>query len=910
MKIKFLAFIAFVISICACSKDDEIKKEDFFEPLSVDTLWFGHVSSTQALELSAGTPVEVTVPEADASWCDAVITGAGKEQGLAVVCLDNGKVGARQTTLILKSGAIEQKLVICQYGLEPVIKIVTAGYELTEDSVIVSVPVISTVDYEVVTEASWIHPLGVIKGENADTVRLGISASIYPNRSAQVFLKWEQLSADITITQNSSDTTYHPGNASALINLLTVASGTSNYDMGSAAKFSNTYDKRSSSYASGWIEPNDVLEMVWNFEQPEQLEKICFVPVSDDEPQRALGKFELLVREEGSNDYKNLGNYDFNYKLTVSSHFFDKDLKKIESVKMLVAAPEGTNGRWVFLCQEMEFWGSTFDVTAVFTDELCTDLKEGVTLEQIMSLEDEFYRNLARSLFLGTYDREFRIQEYQPYIHPDVQKAEHKAFAWNLLDNPTGVYVEAGDEIALFVGETYDVQITAVVIDWNRVTYRTLNPRMTSYELRKGVNVIKPYEGGLMYILYHVNDLGGKQPVKIHIPGGKVNGYFDIARHDNQYWKSLLNKADFKFLDVKGKLSQLLFPTADFRINCPDNIERLVQVYDSIMLLEHQLSGLYKYDRMYSNRMLCRVTYEEGYFMYATNYQTAYHYKTATPSVLQAENLRNDVWGVAHELGHVHQTQDITWRGMTEVSNNVFPLLVQTTFGATSRLLKENRYQEAYDQTVIPKVPYALTVIDGVSKDNPFAKVVPLWQLQLYFAKVLNKPEFYMDLYEEMRRESAPACPQLNFVELCCSVGKIDFTAFFRFYGFFLPLNDYVFDSVNAGYLTITQDAIDESLQRIADMNLTRKAPAIQYLKDDNIDMFKNMKAIEKGQVTLTGSTVSLSGWKNVVAFEVYNGEELIQISQKDSFSLKSTDSNVKIRAVAADGTKVEVEWK
>lgn len=910
MKLKVLAFIAFMVSLYACSKDDEIKKNDFFDPLSVDTLWFGHVSTTQTLELSAGNAVEVTIPEEDVAWCDAMITGTGNQQGLAVICQENGKVGARQTTLLLKSGTIEQKLVICQYGLEPVIKVVNALYELTQDSIIVSVPVISTVDYEVMTDAAWIHPLGVIKGENADTVRIGVSASIYPNRSAQVFLKWEQLSADITITQTSSDTIYHPGDAGALVNLLTVASGTSNYDMGSAAKFSNTYDQRTSSYASGWIEPTGVLEMVWNFEKPEKLEKISFVPVSDDEPQRALGKFELLVREEGNLDFKNLGTFDFHYKLTVSSHFFDKELKKIESVKMLVKAPEGSTDKWVFLCQEMEFWGSTFDVTSVFKDELCTDLKEGITLEQIMSLEDEFYRNLARSLYLGTYDREFRIQEYQPYAHPDIQKDEHKAFAWSLLDNPTGIYVEAGEEVPLFVGETQDLPLTAVVIDWNDVTYRSIHPGMSSYVLRKGVNVIKPYYGGLLYIMYHVDDPVGKQAVKIHIPGGKVNGYFDIARHNNQYWNSLLNKADFKFLDVKGKLSQLVFPTADFRANCPENIERLVQVYDSIVLLEHQLSGLYKYNRMYSNRMLCRVTYEDGYFMYATNYQTAYHYKTATPSVLQAENLRNDVWGVAHELGHVHQTKDITWRGMTEVSNNVFALFVQTTFGGTSRLMKENRYQEAYDQTVIPKVPYALTVVNGESKDNPFAKVVPLWQLQLYFAKVLNKPEFYMDLYEEMRCEPAPSCPQLNFVELCCRIAQIDFTGFFRFYGFFQPLNDYVFDSVNAGNLTIKQDDIDESLQKIADMNLTRRAPAIQYLNDENVEMFRNMKAIEKGQITLNGSTVSLSGWKNVVAYEVYQGEDLIQISQKDSFTLKSTDSNMKIRAVAADGTKVEVEWK
>lgn len=906
-KIKVLAFVAFLLSLGACSKD-EVSTVDFFEPLAEDTLWFGPASATQYLELKANSDIAVTMPEEADPWCDALLTGTGEQRGITVHCTDNTAVGERYTTISLKSGAIEQKLVVCQYGIAPVIKVTEAVYKLSQDSVVLHVPVISTVEYEVVTEAAWIHLLGVIKGMNADTVKLGISASIYPHRMGEVLLKWEQLSAGITVSQTSSDTVYQAGDAGSLIRLAAVSGGSANFEL-PGQPFAHTYDGRTSSFVGGWMQPEDVLEMVWNFEQPEKLERMCYVPQSDEEPQRALGKFELLVREEGSSGFRSLGTFDFQYRRTVSELAFDKDMKKVESVKMLVAAPEGTTRQWVFICQEMEFRESLFDVSSIFTDALCTDLKKEVTLEQIMSVEEEFYRNLARSLYLGTYDKEFRVQEYRPYVHPDIQKADHRSFAWSFLDNPTGIYVKEGEDVPLFVENTHGEVVKVVVMDWKKSEAGDVKPTITAHVLKDGLNVIKNWKDGLMYIHYLVDDCIGKQPVKIHIPGGRVNGYFDIVQHDNQFWKSLLNKADFEFLDVKGELSHLVFPTADYRSYCPDNVERLVEVYDSIVLLEHQLSGLYKHDRMYNNRMLYRVTYEEGDFlMYATNYHTACIH-TATPSVLNAEKVRKEVWGVAHEMGHVHQTQGITWRGMTEVSNNVFSLFVQTTFGSTSRLIEENRYQEAYDQIVIPKAPHALTIKDGKSVDNPFAKVVPLWQLQLYFAKVLDKPEFYMDMYEELREEPALQNPQLNFVEVCCRNSQgIDLIDFFRFYGFFLPLDDYVFDSVNAGHWTVRQSDIDATLSRLAGMSFKRKAPAIQYLNDENVEMFRNMKAIEKGQITLNGSSVSISGWKNVVAYEVYDGDYLIQISLKDSFTLKNTGSNVKIQAVAADGTKVEVE--
>lgn len=903
MKARFFLFFLLAAGLCSCSKDDKFEQVESFDRLSADTLWYGHAEASQSMMLKASVAVEIALPDEIPSWCGAEITGTGGGQAVTVHCAANDGIETRYTTIVLKTPRIEQKLVVCQFGVEPMIKVITPLVNLSSDSMILSVPVISTVEYEVLLgDNKWIHNKGIVKGQSADTLKLGLSASFYPKRSGEVLLKWQDLSATITINQVSADTVYNPGGGT-LTSKIKVGGGRASHES-PGGRFPASYDGTSDYYTSGFVSPSSNIELIWEFEKPEELGKMDYIPYADGGAFWNLGKFNLYVREEGGSDFKALGQFDFQYKKVSSSFEFGRDLKKVDAVKIEVLPAAGESSQWVFVCAEMNFWTRGSDISAIFTDELCADLKEGVTLEQIMAMEDEFYRNLARHLFLGTYDKEFRVQEYQAYMDPAQQKREHKARAWSFLDNPTGIYVKEGDQIVMLAGDTYGEEVKVAIVDWHTVTYRNMSPSsMTSYTLMKGINIFTANKSGLVYIVYNSSSWNGKQPVKINIPTGEVNGYFDIERHDNRYWKSLLNKAGHKFLDVKGKFSQMVFPASDFRTYCPDNIERLVGLLDSVVLLEHQLSGLYKYGRMYPNRQFCKVTYEEDYFMYAYDYHTAYHYKNALPTILDVANLRKDGWGVYHELGHVHQNQNITWRGMTEVSNNIFALFVQTTLGYTSRLIEENRYQEAYDDLGVTGAPHGLP-----GPDRPFAKVVPMWQLQLYFAKVLNKPDFYQDLYEELRRQGTPSCPQLNYVELCCRIGGMDLTDFFRFYGFFVPISERVEDSVDPGVLTVTQAQIDRALQNIASMSdLRTDVPAIQYLRDDNVALFKNMKAVETGQVALSGSALTLSGWKNVAAWEVYDGGRLVQISCKDKFTLKTTGSGVTVKAVAADGARVGV---
>ena len=114
----------------------------------------------------------------------------------------------------------------------------------------------------------------------------------------------------------------------------------------------------------------------------------------------------------------------------------------------------------------------------------------------------------------------------------------------------------------------------------------------------------------------------------------------------------MLDSASFNHFDVLGKYSHLTFPTASFRKYTPDG-QRLIEVYDSISYLEQRFIGLEKYDRMNKSRMYFHVVYTGN--IYATYHRTAYDISVMYISdVNRARTV--DIWGMAHEAGHVNQT--------------------------------------------------------------------------------------------------------------------------------------------------------------------------------------------------------------------------------------------------------------
>lgn len=108
----------------------------------------------------------------------------------------------------------------------------------------------------------------------------------------------------------------------------------------------------------------------------------------------------------------------------------------------------------------------------------------------------------------------------------------------------------------------------------------------------------------------------------------------------------------------------------------------------------------------------------------------------------------------------------------------------------------------------------------------------------------------------------------------------------------------------------ITQAQIDKTLAEIKAMGLPKVTDKIEYICDSNWQTFKNGASVQQGTAAKNGTTITLSGWKNVAAYEVYEGDKLVFVSNKDSFNLDNVASaNTKVFAVAYNGTKIEVNF-
>ncbi|MDR1552495.1 MAG: M60 family metallopeptidase, partial [Prevotellaceae bacterium] len=334
-------------------------------------------------------------------------------------------------------------------------------------------------------------------------------------------------------------------------------------------------------------------------------------------------------------------------------------------------------------------------------------------------------------------------------------------------------------------------------------------------------------------------------PVKLNFVSGTVNGYFDNSIHTAGDWNRLINAAAFRHFDLKGQYATMTFETSAYRSYVPDG-KTLIDLYDLLVYDEQDFIGLVKYNKMFHNRAHFQVVYGDA-FMYANDYHTGYNASTQA-EILNANKLTangmsysESVWGLAHELGHVHQTRPgMKWVGMAEVTNNIHSAYIQTKWTGKCRLQEENlgggknRYQKAFTEILDANISY-------MQHDDPFCKLIPFWQLKLYMVDALGKTDFYKDIYEWVRTSpdlDNGAC-QIQFVEFACKSANLDLTAFFTAWGFLTPLN-LTIDDYGEGVHTVTQQMINDAKARIAAENYPKPAHDFTRITDNNKLSYQN----------------------------------------------------------------------
>lgn len=694
-------------------------------------------------------------------------------------------------------------------------------------------------------------------------------------------------------------TEYDPGDASKIAKdeKINPESAIANQHQ-SGTDIQKTIDgDKGSIYHSPWGNATEYpVELEYFFrEDSEQIDYFILYPRSDGNNNGWIKKGIIYIQSHEDGEYEEFKEFDFDKPNNPKIITFPEGFKNPESLKISVT--QGVNN-FVSLA-EIEFYQKSASVEEslkIFEDKAATKLKPGTSIEDIEAIENEFIRNMALAIYENVYDQ-FRIGEFKSYPDPNTIASTNKTVPYGIYDNVTGIYVKWGTEMVVFMDD-FQGEITLRVVNHNQ------GFGGEDFVLQPGLNRFKVNTEGLAYLIYQDEQ---DYSVKANFATGKINGYFDISKHTNADWQELIGKAEYSHFDILGEFAHLTFTTDDLSQNTND-IEELIGLYDELVDMEQEFMGLYKYDRANKTRMYFRTNTHQDTYMFATSYRTEYS-KGTMGALTIAQTFKSSPWGPAHEVGHVNQTRPgLKWLGMTEVTNNIHSLHIQTSWGNGARIDVEdlgeynNRYEKGFTNLLNKKAHAA--------EGDVFVKLIPFWQLELYLADVLGQEDFYKDVHEVIRvsdNQPNPGASQVEFVKIASDVAQLDLTEFFKAWGFLTP-GSFDLDDYGQGNLTVTQQMVNDAVAYVKSKGYPEPDTAFEYITDSNLDIFQTQGNLEGGTATISGNSIEISGAKNAVAFqhEKENGT-VIYISPKSSFTTNTFTEGDKIFALSKTGERKEV---
>lgn len=599
----------------------------------------------------------------------------------------------------------------------------------------------------------------------------------------------------------------------------------------------------------------------YTLQTPNRLNYIMYYPRSDNGTKYgAFNKFDVYVTTKANPDRVKVASMERgNTNYTPCKIALDEAVENVETVYFEIHTAH--NNR--VSCAEMEFHetaGSWFDYSTIFADDVCSTLKAGVTSAQIRAIPDKAYRDVATALLEGTYNGAFRVAEFRPYQTPTIMAASNRIpYSYSKNDNPTGIYVDEGDEFFVHVGKLNGGEVSLVIqnLEIGFGAPQTLH-------IEEGRNKLTAPISGLLYVMNQTSDAipliletdaekaaAAAKTARMHFVGGKVQGYYRKGATTDEQWTRMISEAPYREIDIVGDYAHLTWLASQFKA-APQYVARQIDSLDRLVFLQQKLAGLEKYNKMFRNRMyfIHLTGGNPNASMYRTAYTSGYGEIFTTPERFQAR-----IWVLGHEVGHINQLYGMRWAGMTEVSNNIYSLFVQQQQTPNRRLSTSesaswnglsypNVYEAAIAAIVTPGSPHCL---DNAS--NEFVlKVVPFWQLHLYLVDARGKSDFWADLFEYYRTcTPAPnslshGAQQLLFVEKACEVAGMDLVDFFEKWGFLTPV-DKTLSDYGSKQLTITQADVDATKVRIAACGYPKPphtADKIIAIRDANVNDYKN----------------------------------------------------------------------
>ncbi len=955
----------------ACSTDDTESIPDGDFQIAEEALSYDFEQRQQIVFI----PVQTNIPESewklsssDESWCK-ISKSYDNRRGLMLAVTESEEPVVREATVKAGAGSQIHTIKVRQLGAGPAILVTNKTLDAAGGDFTIAVT--SNIDYTVEEpviaaedEAGWMAEKQVetlaARAYAKSEYSYFAQANMLPFvRKATIAVKavdaaYDEASTEVIVSQNPSEADKNK----VVEDTQIFAKGVTGLDGADApCHAGQEADKlidgdKESVFHSPWETDNPTtqfpytLEFTFDGKNNMDYFKIYHKP---DGSNGVIGRYELSYKSEGAEGWTKFKEGDLNKNQGGEKFcYFPFTLEGVTGLKFVVLDGAGGNGGFVS-AKEIEFYQSSKStvneaILNVFTDLSCSELKEGVTREEITRLyavAPYLAQEVAAVMMENRYEEneaEFRIHTYEPYSDTELY-TKFLTRMYSRMDNPTGIEAKVGEEILVCVDKIPEGQYVGLAIygdsgNGYEPNYSSANQEM---ELQAGLNVVKVTSGGMCYVMNTTKQLSeSSQPVRVHILRGcgTLQGYFDLERHKtDEKYAELLSKCTYKYFVVKGKRMIFNFHVSQLLKDARTNILSGIEAWDNILGWQLELMGLDNVS-YFNNHMMAISSTDPKAYMDAAHRRVKFSASTALYKIITYEQLiaqEDNTWGPAHELGHINQGA-INWKSCNESSNNLFSNYV---------IYKMGKYGSRGSKISDLAANYASGkswVLAGSSthkNEDTELHMRMNWQLWNYFHRCGVNDEFWPTLFQLLRDDPMPsefsenqdpgAC-QLIFYQRACDAAQLDLTEFFETWGFFIPV-DIEYEQYGPCRYKVTQEMIDEAKANVAAKKYN-PAPAIQYIEDRNVkdgdkysDMgyyttFQNKIDITKTiTCKVNGRNYTASNNDEAVAIEIrkpeVNGElgKLVYFSNMTNFTVPETVdlSNTVIYAVQWNGKRVKV---
>jgi hypothetical protein len=932
----FVFLVSTFLSLVTSCKNEEENEISVFD---INTTDLNHDltkdQTSLIIPVSTNLPPEAWTVNSNQPWCLVTKDFTSSVKAVKIVVKANEEPEKREADITVNSSINNYNIKIRQLGHGPAILVKEDLLSIDASGGELKITVTANVSYTVTKSPSsdWITEAPSLRGfTDKETAYLVAANPGYDSRTAvftYTYDKDSNVNTTCTVTQKAKDS-----NLSDVViegdKKIKPTHGIDSEHQPNYGIDKSIDGKADTHYHSIWYQnANFPVILEYFFDGTENMDYILYHTRNGN---GNFGELDVYATTINDQDYLLIGSYDFKMQNASSKIIFPQQLQKVTKIKFAVKSGSGE----FVSCSEMEFYKKNTSkkldeqLLTVFKDLTCSELKDGVTNEQINILPG-YFANIAFLLKNNTYnawEKEFRIQSYQAYSNPEEWSEKLMTKKYTNLDNPTGIYVEAGDSVIALVSDTHGqpLSIQCIGDEQNGDYLQTA----TSGEIRflePGVNKIGFSKRGMLFIMYNTDLTNtNAKPVKIHIPAGsgQVSGFFDLKTHaTNDKYKELIEKAKYKYFCVRGEKIMFYFHRDRVQQAVPYDILSAINLWDNLIGWQQELMGIEDVRPSQFNNHILAIS-PEGSYMWASDYRIGFVY-TYLNNILLYNNVmasKDNAWGPAHEIGHVHQ-KAINWPGSTESSNNLFSNYILYKLGkycsrgselsalATARCLNNEGWWNMGSATH--------------QNEDTELHMRMNWQLWNYYHRCGYKPDFWQTLFKLLRNdriiESNPGAAQLKFARLASRAANENLTEFFERWGFFIPV-DATIEQYGTWNYRVTETMIRETQSYMAQFPAPKHA--FYYLEDRKngdvgIENYKvgdvgyytqfrdNVKITKAISAERVGRNISIRNGDEAVTFEVVKNNKTVFFSNFLSFDIPAsiTLEGAQIHAVQADGKRI-----